>query len=140
MIVPIRDLGNKSSFTMSNMFLVFTFELPTVSSINHTGMDFPTGPLPDNYNKVRGRFPFIDKNTSRDSSMSSTKSFIAYHKKMANNGMDVNNNNFSALLYEEEHEKTLQVSKTAEYLTNMKLQDDNLNVPKPTPQCVINEE
>jgi len=103
-------------------------------------MDFPTGPLPDNYNKVRGRFPFIDKNTSRGLLMSFTKSSIAYYKKMANNDIDVNNNNFPALLYEEEHEKALQVSKTAEYLTNMKLQGNNLNVPKLTPQCVINEE
>jgi len=120
---------------MSNTFLVFTFKLPTVSSINHTGMDFSTEPLPDNYNKMRGKFLFIDKNTSRNSSMSFTKSSIAYHKKMANNGMDINNNNFPVLLYEEEHEKALQVSKTAEYLTNIKLQGDNLNVPKPIPQC-----
>ena len=59
---------------------------------------------------------------------------------MANNGMDVDNNNFPALSYEEEHEKALRVSKVAEYLTDMKLQGDNLNVPKLTPQYVINEE
>ena len=105
--------------------------------MNHTGMDFPTGPLSENYNKVRGRSLFIDKNTSRNSSMSSTKSSIAYHKKMANNSMDVDDDNSLALSYEEEHEKALCVS---EHLTNMRLQGDSLNIPKPTPQCVINKE
>ena len=125
---------------MTNMSPAFTSKLPTVSSTNYTGMDFPTGPLLDNYNEVRGRSPFIDKNTSRDSSMSSTKSSVAYHKKMANNGMDFDNDNFLALSYEKEHEKALQVSKAAEHLTNMRLQGDSLNVFKPTSQCVINKE
>ena len=72
--------------------------------------------------------------------MSSTKSSVAYHKKIANNGIDFDNNNSPTLLYEEEHEKALWVSKAAEHLTNMRLQGDSLNVPKPTSQCVINKE
>ena len=124
---------------MSNTSPAFTFELPTMSSMNYTEMDFSTGPLPDNYNKVRGRSLFIDKNTSRDLSMSSTKSSVVYHEKIANNSIDVNDNNSPALSYEEEHEKALRVSKAAEHLTNMRLQDDSLNVPKLTSQHVINE-
>ena len=107
MVASVRDLGNKFSFTITNMSPAFTSKLPTVSSMNHTGMDFPTGPLLNNYNEVRGRSPFIDKNISRDSSMSSTKSSVAYHKKMANNSIDFNNDNSPALSYEEKHEKAL---------------------------------
>ena len=140
MVASVRDLGNKFSFTMTNMSPAFTSKLPTVSSMNHIEMDFPTGPLLDNYNEVRSRSSFIDKNTFRDSSMSSTKSSVAYHKKMANNGMDFDDDNSPALLYEEEHKKALQVSKVAEHIINMRLQGNSLNTPKPTSQCVINEE
>ena len=118
----------------------FTSKLPTVSSTNHIGMNFSTESLLDNYNEMRGRSPFIDKNTSRDSSISSTKSSVAYHKKMANNGMNFNDDNSPALSYEEEYEKALRVSKAAKHLTNMRLQDNSLHIPKPTSQCIINEE
>jgi len=81
-------------------------------------MDLPSGPYPDNYDKVRGRNSFTNKNTSRDSSMSSSMFSVTYHERMAiNNGMDVNevmNDNSSALSYEDEQEKALQVSKAAE--------------------------
>ena len=103
-------------------------------------MNFSTESLLDNYNEMRGRSPFIDKNTSRDSSISSTKSSVAYHKKMANNGMNFNDDNSPALSYEEEYEKALRVSKAAKHLTNMRLQDNSLHIPKPTSQCIINEE
>ena len=111
MIAPIRDLGNKFSFTMTNTSPTLTFELPTVSSTSYTGIDLPSGPYPDNYDEMRGRTPFTNKNTSRDSSMSSTKSFVTYYKRMANNnGMDVDkvmNNNSPTLSYKKEQEKAL---------------------------------
>ena len=111
MIVLIRDLGNKFSFTITNKSPTLTFELLTVSSTSYTGMDLPSEPYPDNYDEVRGRTPFTNKNTSRDSSMFFTKSSVTYYKRMANNnGMDVDkvmNDNFLILSYEEEQEKTL---------------------------------
>ena len=118
MVAPVRDLGNKFSFTMTNTPPRLTFELPTMSSTSNSGMDLPSGPYPDNYDKVRGRNSFTNKNTSRDLSMSSSMFSVTYHERMAiNNGMDVNevmNDNSSALSYEDEQEKALQVSKAAE--------------------------
>ena len=111
MVVPVRDLGNKFSFTMTNTPLTLTFKLPTVSSASNIEMNLPSGPYPDNYDKVRGRNSFTNKNTSRDSSMSSTMSSVAYHDRMTiNNSMDINevmNDNFSTLFYKDEQEKAL---------------------------------
>jgi len=51
-------------------------------------MDFFAGPSPNNYDKVRGRPLSTKGNISRDFSMSSMKSSIAYHEKMeCNNAM-----------------------------------------------------
>jgi len=144
MIAPIRDLGNKSSFTTTNTSSTLTFELPTVSFTNNTEIDLPSESYPDNYDKVRGRILFTNKNTSRDLSMSSTISSVVYHERIANNNdmnnnIDINNNS-STLSYEDEQEKALQVSKAAEHLTNTRLQGDSLNTPIPTSQHVLNEE
>ena len=38
-VVPIRDLGDKSVFFSSNMHSLQNFQLPTVFLSNHTGMD-----------------------------------------------------------------------------------------------------
>ena len=72
MVTPIRDLGNKFSFTMKNTSPMLTFELPTVSFTSYTGMDLPSESYSDNYDEVRGRTPFTNKNTSRDSLISFT--------------------------------------------------------------------
>ena len=76
--------------------------------------------------------------------MSSTKSSVTYHKRMANNNsIDVDkvmNDNSSTLFYEEEQKKTLQISKVAEQWTNTRLQGNSLNAPKLNPQHVLNEE
>ena len=126
------------------MSLTLTFELLTVSSTSYTEIDLPSGSYSDNYNKMRGRTPFTNKNTSRDLSMSSTKSSVTYHKRMANNNsIDVDkvmNDNSSTLFYEEEQKKTLQISKVAEQWTNTRLQGNSLNAPKLNPQHVLNEE
>jgi len=80
-----------------------TFELPTMSHSNNTGMDIFAEPSPDNYNKVRDRLLLTKGNISRDSLISSLKSSIAYHEKMElNNAMNVDidiNNNSPALFY-----------------------------------------
>ena len=111
MVVSIRDLGNKFSFTMTNTPPTLNFKLPTVSSTSNTGMDLSSRPYSDNFDEVRGRNSFTNKNISRDSSMFFTMFSIAYYNRMTiNNGMDVNkvmNNNFPTLSYEDEQKKAL---------------------------------
>jgi len=88
---------------------------------NYTGIDIPAGSVLVNSSKVRERTFSTEKNYSRDTSMSSTQSFVIYHKRMANNSMDVNPepaNNFPALSYRTEQEKALCLSKTTETLGN----------------------
>ena len=106
MVASIRDLGNKFSFTTTNISPTLTFELPTMSSTSYIGIDLSSGPYPNNYDEVRGRTPFTNKNTSRDSSMSSIKSSVTYYERMANNNsMDVDevmNDNSPILFYEKE--------------------------------------
>jgi len=88
-----------------------TFELPTVSHSNNTGMDIFAGSPPDNYDEVRDRSLSTKRNISRDSSMSSSKSSVAYHKKMElNNVMNVDvdiDDNSPALSYETSQKKAL---------------------------------
>ena len=118
MIAPVRDLGNKFTSTTSNMSLMQIFVLPTMSFPSNTEMDFFTGSSPDNYNKVRNRPLSTKGNISRNSSMSSMKSSIVYYKRIKHNNtmvIDEEMDDISpALSYEEEQEKALQVSKTAE--------------------------
>jgi len=59
-----------------------------------------SGPSPDNFDEVRGRTPTSKSQVSRDSSLSSTKSLVAYHERIeSNNAMDINDIS-SDLLYE----------------------------------------
>ena len=58
---------------------------------NYTGMDILSESFPDNYDEVRGRTFLPKVQVSRDSSMSSTKSSVAYYKKMECNNT-LNNN------------------------------------------------
>jgi len=78
---------------------------------NNTGIDIFAEFAPDNYDEVRGRTFSTKEQTSRNSSMSSTKSSIAYYKRMeCNNAMniDVNmDNNSPALPYETFQKKTI---------------------------------
>ena len=71
----------------------------------------------NNYNEVRGRSLSANTNISRDSSMSSTKSSVAYHEKIEHNNtmnIDMDMNNFSSeVSYETSQEKALWVSKVA---------------------------
>jgi len=88
-------------------------------------MDILKGKSPDNYNEVRGRLVSCNPSISRDTSMSSTKSSVAYHERIEqNNGMDVNNppnkNSFLELSYKTTQEKTLCLSKMAENQMNMR--------------------
>jgi len=85
MVVPIRDFGNKFCFFSANMHSQQAFELPTVLSSNYIEMDILSRSSPDNYDEVRGRTFSPKVQVSRDSSMSSTKSSVAYHEKMEHN-------------------------------------------------------
>ena len=77
-------------------------------------MDIFSGIAPDNYDEVRGRSLSANANISRDSSMSSTRSSVAYHEKMErNNAMiidDDTNDSSPALSYENEQERAIRVS------------------------------
>jgi len=54
------------------------------------GIDKSTGTNPVNTNKTRGRSSYIEKNLSRNTSMSSTCSSIIYHERVTmNNSMDI---------------------------------------------------
>ena len=144
MVAPVRDLGNKFSFTTSNTSSTLTFELPTVYTASSTGMDILSGLSPDNYDEVRGRPLSTNTNISRDSSMSSMRSSVAYHKRMdRNNAMVINNdtsNNSPTLSYEDEQEKAIRVSKVAEQLNNMRIQGNILKASTTNPQYILNEE
>ena len=82
-------------------------------------MDFLAEPSSDNFNEVRDRPLSTNRNIFRDSSMSSTKSSVVYHERMANNNaMDVDDkkvDNSLALSYKTDQEKALHVSKVAEH-------------------------
>ena len=101
MVVPIRDLGNKFTSFSSNTIPLQTFELPTVSYSNNTGMEIFAGSPPDNYDEVRGRSLLTKRNIFRNFSMSSSKSSVVYYEKMKlNNAMNVDvdiDNNSPAL-------------------------------------------
>jgi len=143
MVAPIRDLGNKFSSTMSNTSSSSLLKLPTVSFSNYTGMDIFSGTAPNNYDEVRGRPLSTNMNISRDSSISSARSSVAYHEKMECNNDMVIDDDFNvtslALSYEDEQERAIRVSKAADLQNNMRPQCNSLNVANSTSQCVLNE-
>ena len=144
MVAPVRDLGNTSSSTTSNTSSSSLLNLPTVPFKSITGMDIFSGIAPDNYDEVRGRPLSTNVNVSRDSSMSSTRSSVAYHEKMEqNNAMIIDddpNNSSPALSYEDEQERAIRVSKAADPQNDMRPQCDSLIVPNPNPQHVLNKD
>ena len=86
MVAPVRDLGNKSVFSSSNMHSQQSFQLPTVFLSNYTEMDkFFAGPSPDNYDEVRGRTSLPNIQVSRNLSVSSTKYSVVFHERMEHN-------------------------------------------------------
>ena len=120
MVASIRDLGNKPFSFSFNMHSQQSFQLPTVFSMNCTEIDsLSSGPSPDNFDEVRGRTPTSKSQVSRDSSLSSTKSLVAYHERMeSNNAIDIDNVS-PDLSYETTQEKNIHVSKVANTRNNM---------------------
>ena len=86
-------------------------ELPTVFHSNNAGINIFAGFAPDNYNEVRDRTLSTKEQTSRNSSISSTKLSIAYYERMeCNNAMNVDinmDNNSLALSYETSQKKAI---------------------------------
>ena len=81
------------------------------------GMYFPTGPIPDNYDKVRGRTLSTNKSISRNTSISSTKLSVIYHERMTLNNLKDDNDPidiFSELSYRTEQGKVFCISKAAD--------------------------
>ena len=125
-VAPIGNLVNKQ-FSLLNFSFPTTTNLQassllTMFPLNNIEMDSLPGPIPNNHTKVRGRNLSTNRNASRDLSMSSTMSSVVYHEKMANNGMDVNEEpvvSTPALSYETKQEKAIHISKVAEQQGNM---------------------
>ena len=107
-------------------------------------MNIFSGTAPDNYDEVRGRLLSTNTNISRDSSISSTRSSVAYHEKMeCNNDMVIDddfNDSSPALSYEDEQERAIHVSKAADLQNNTRPQCNSLNVANSTSQHVLNED
>ena len=93
------------------------------------GINFPTEPIPDNYNEVRGRTLSTNKSIFRDTSMSSTKSSVIYHKRITLNNLKDNNNPIDVsfeLFYETEQKKTFRISKVANQQNHIRTKDRNI--------------
>ena len=132
MVVPIENLVNKlfssSNFSSSTMTNSQAFSIPTVFP-NNMGMDFPTGLIPDNYNKVRGRNLSTNRSISRDMLMSSTKSSVTYHEIMVYNNLNNNDKPMdptSTLSYKTEQEKALHFSKVAAQQEHTRIKGRNI--------------
>ena len=104
---------------------------------NNAGIDIFAGFAPNNYDEVRDRTLSTKEQTSKDSSMSSIKLSIVYHKRMeCNNAMNIDiniDNNSPALSYETFQEKASQVSEIADPQTNIMSQCGNPNISNLNP-------
>jgi len=93
------------------------------------GMYFSTGPIPDNYDKVRGRTLSTNKSISRDTSMSSTKLSVIYHERITLNNLKDDDDPIdtsSKLSYETEQEKAFHISKAADQQDHTRTKDGNI--------------
>ena len=118
MVVPVRDLGNKFFIFSANMHFQQDSDstLPTVSSVNHTGMDSSIGQLSAFNFEIRKRSPTTNRNFSKDSLTMSSGWATPYHNRMDVN-MDCDSmveDYTPELLYKTKQEKVLCVSKVAD--------------------------
>ena len=113
-VASVRDIRNIITSSSTNTTPTQNSILPTVYQVNNTGMDILKGWASDNCNKMRERMFSQSSNVSRDTSMSSTKSSVVYHKRMEkNNDMDINKDVSPGLSYETSQEQTIHLSTTA---------------------------
>jgi len=130
MVAPIRDLGNKFFFSSTNTHSQQNVNslIPTVPSVNVTGMDSSTGQVPVFDFEVRGRTPTSAVNFSRESSMISSGCATSYHDRM-NDNMDCSSTTGEPtpeLSYETEQEKVLRVSMAADQQDPMRSEGGNI--------------
>ena len=94
-----------------------------MSSSTNTRMDILSRNTSNNYNKVRDRIYLPKPQSSRASSMSSTKSLVVYHERIEhNNGLNENidmDNNSPQLSYKIPQEQANHVSMVADPNNNM---------------------
>ena len=89
-------------------------------------MDILKGQSPNSFDKVRDKSLSLNSSISKNTLMSSTKSFVAYHDRMKqNNDMVVdkdtpNNNASPELSYKTAQEQALYLSKAAENQMNIR--------------------
>ena len=127
-VVPIGNTANKFIFSPTSSTTITSHNLqiflPTVNAHINTGMDKSTGTNPSTNNKARGRFSQIEKNLSRNTSISSTYSSVIYHERVImNNGMDVDSDpptESPAPPHRTKQEKELCLRKMAETTNNMR--------------------
>ena len=119
MVAPIGNTANKffsstfSSLTTPNSQAP---ALPTVSSLNHTGMNISTEQVPDNNCEVRGRTPNTALNFFRESLIVSSGQAMPYCDRI-DDRMDCKSTSRDMspeLSYETEQEKALHTSKVAD--------------------------
>ena len=132
MVASIGNLVNKlfssSNFSSSTMTNSQAFSILTVFP-NNMRMDFSTGPIPDNYDEVRGRNLSTNRSISRDMSMSSTKSSVVYHERMVYNNLNNDDKPMDptpALSYKTEQKRTLHFSKAAEQQKHTRTNGGNI--------------
>ena len=142
MVAPIGNIANKfifpSTFSSSTTTNSQDSDLPTLFSANRMEIDLSIEFVPINSFEVRGRTSSTEKNFSRDSSMSSTWSSVIYHKRIANDGMDINQEptiKSPAMSYETEQEKALCLSKASKTLGNTRPQNGNNEAIPILPEC-----
>ena len=108
--------------------------------LSNIGMDKSTGVNSVNDIEIRGRSSCIEKNLSRDTSMSSTCSSVIYHERVTmNNGMDIDSDmpvESPTLFYEMEQEKQSRLSKATETSNNTRPQDVNNGASSTQSDCV----
>ena len=129
-VAPIGNTAKKfiSPSTLNTTIMSHNLQtfLPTMNESSNTGMDKSTETNPITNSNLRGRISSIERNLSRDTSMSSTCSFVTYHERVTmNNGMDIDSDpptDFPALSYEEKREKELHLRKATKTTINMRPQ------------------
>ena len=98
MVVPVRDIGNKFFLSSANTNSQQTMTLLTISLSTNMGMDLSYKNLSNNYDEMRDRTSSSKPQSSRASSMSSTKFSVVYHERMKNNNNleDINMESFDS--------------------------------------------
>ena len=132
MVAPIGNIANKlffsSNFSSSTTDYSQASSIPTVFPSN-MGMDFPIGPIPNNYDEVRGRTLSTKRSISRDTSMFSTRSSVVYHERIVHNNLKDDDNPMDStpeLSYEIEQKRAFYISKVAKQQEHMRTKDGNI--------------